>query len=313
MNSPAHPVKRGVRTRFPVGADVGHALAAGAEFVLIDLVDGPIDETALAATAVLVAAARAELWVRTDDPDVADRCLRLGAHRVVGALPAPAVEPARIAVVSDPAAVPAAEFAALDLRELQRAALARWQSGAMSVGPPPLVLLAGQLGDVSIWDEVAADLTPVTSCIALRIDLDDSIQGMAASVLAAAPARFALVGHSLGGIVALQICRTAPERVTRVALLNCSGRAASSQQIDAWAGLLRRLDAGDFDAVVDELADAQSPNRRSRPGQTAGTVAPDGPPGRRRRTAPSTAGADHPTRPAAVTAHHRHPRPGGQR
>ena len=79
---------------------------------------------------------------------------------------------------------------------------------------------------------------------------------MAASVLAAAPARFALVGHSLGGIVALQICRTAPERVTRVALLNCSGRAASSQQIDAWAGLLRRLDAGDFDAVVDELADA---------------------------------------------------------
>ena len=103
VNSPAHPVKRGVRTSFPVGADVGQALAAGAEFVLIDLVDGPLDETALAATAVLVAAARAELWVRTDDPDVADRCLRLGAHRAVGALPAPAIEPVRIAVVSDPA------------------------------------------------------------------------------------------------------------------------------------------------------------------------------------------------------------------
>jgi pimeloyl-ACP methyl ester carboxylesterase len=254
VSPPGYPVLRGVSVRFPVGADVYQAAAAGAGFVLIDLVDGPIDETALAAAALLVRAAGAELWVRTDDQHVADRSLRLGAHRVVGRLSGPAVEPDRLAVVGDPALVPPAEYAALDLREVQRTALARWQSGAGSERPP-LVLLPGQLGDVSVWDEVAAGLMPDTSCLALRIDLDDSVAGMAASVLAAAPDRFSLAGHSLGGVVALQICRTAPERVARVALLNCSGRAASAEQIDAWGALLRRLDADDFEAVVDDLAD----------------------------------------------------------
>ena len=47
---------------------------------------------------------------------------------------------------------------------------------------------------------------------------------MAESVLAHAPQRFALVGHSLGGIVALEIVRLAPQRVSRLVLLNCSGR-----------------------------------------------------------------------------------------
>ena len=256
MSPPANPVLRGVITRFPVGDDVGQALAAGADFVLIDLIDGPIDEIGLAAAAQLVGAGGAELWVRTDDRSVGDRCLRLGAHRVVGDLAGPVIEPARLAVVTDPAALPFAEYAALDLRGVQRAALARWQSGAPAEAKPPLILLAGQLGDVSIWDEVAGELTPATSCMALRIDLDDTIEGMAASVLAAAPARFALAGHSLGGIVALQVYRTAPERVTRLALLHCSGRAGSPEQIEFWTELLRRLDAGEFRAVVDDLADA---------------------------------------------------------
>ena len=60
-----------------------------------------------------------------------------------------------------------------------------------------------------------------------RIDLDDSSPEMAAGVLAAAPERFALAGHSLGAIVALEIVRQAPQRVTRLALLNASARPAT--------------------------------------------------------------------------------------
>jgi len=48
----------------------------------------------------------------------------------------------------------------------------------------------------------------------------DDLAEMAALVLADAPARFALLGHSMGARVALEIVRRAPERVTRLALVS---------------------------------------------------------------------------------------------
>jgi pimeloyl-ACP methyl ester carboxylesterase len=48
----------------------------------------------------------------------------------------------------------------------------------------------------------------------------DSIGAMAEHALAAAPPRFAVAGHSMGGRVALEMLRRAPERVERIALLN---------------------------------------------------------------------------------------------
>ena len=48
----------------------------------------------------------------------------------------------------------------------------------------------------------------------------DSIPAMAEAVLQAAPDRFSIAGHSMGGRVALEIYRRAPKRVARIALLN---------------------------------------------------------------------------------------------
>ncbi len=48
----------------------------------------------------------------------------------------------------------------------------------------------------------------------------DSITDMARSVLAAAPERFAVAGHSMGARVAMEIVRMAPKRVSRLALLD---------------------------------------------------------------------------------------------
>jgi pimeloyl-ACP methyl ester carboxylesterase len=53
----------------------------------------------------------------------------------------------------------------------------------------------------------------------------DSIPAMAEAVLRTAPERFALAGHSMGGRVALEIYRLAPQRVTRIALLNTGSSA----------------------------------------------------------------------------------------
>lgn len=86
-----------------------------------------------------------------------------------------------------------------------------------------LVLLPGLICDERLWRDVVAGLDgPATVA---DVTQDDSIAAMAARVLAAAPARFALAGLSMGGYVAFEIMRQAPERVTHLALLDTSARA----------------------------------------------------------------------------------------
>jgi pimeloyl-ACP methyl ester carboxylesterase len=53
----------------------------------------------------------------------------------------------------------------------------------------------------------------------------DSILAMAEAVLRWAPPTFALAGHSMGGRVAFQVYRLAPERVTKIAVLNTGSDA----------------------------------------------------------------------------------------
>lgn len=154
-------------------------------------------------------------------------------------------------------------------------------SGARAADP--LVLLPGMLGDGTVWDDVAAALGPEQDVLRARVDLDDSIAGITARVLAEAPARFALAGHSLGGIVALAIMRTAPARVTRLAVLNTSAGAGSSAQRAGWARLAARVGRGEFAEVAAELARVTLPAVRrgdaglvARNERMAGTVGPDG-------------------------------------
>jgi pimeloyl-ACP methyl ester carboxylesterase len=63
------------------------------------------------------------------------------------------------------------------------------------------------------------------ACIVPRYDDLDSIVAMADRVLREAPPRFALAGHSMGGRVALEIMRAAPERVAQLALLDTGYQA----------------------------------------------------------------------------------------
>lgn len=135
-------------------------------------------------------------------------------------------------------------------------------SGAVAAAREPLVLLPGMLGDDSTWAEVAALLGDQAAPRACRIDLDDSVPEMARSVLAAAPERFALAGHSLGGIVALEVLRQAPHRVTLLALCNTSGRPPSDEQLTAWARLRERVEAGEFLTAASEVAVTNLPEHR---------------------------------------------------
>jgi pimeloyl-ACP methyl ester carboxylesterase len=132
--------------------------------------------------------------------------------------------------------------------------------------PHPLLLLPGMLGDADVWSDVATALEPRWDPRIGRIDVDDSVTGLAESVLAAAPPRFALAGHSLGGIVALELVRREPHRVTHLVLCNTSARAPSPAQLEGWAGLRRSVEDGAFEEVAASLArELLPPSRRDDP------------------------------------------------
>lgn len=83
-----------------------------------------------------------------------------------------------------------------------------------------LYLLPGLLCDASVWAAQVAALSDVADVRTPDFLGFDSITAMAESVLAGAPPRFAVAGHSMGARVALEIVRLAPERVDRLALLD---------------------------------------------------------------------------------------------
>ncbi len=90
---------------------------------------------------------------------------------------------------------------------------------------PPLVFVPGMMLDDRMYSEQIAALRPQHRTTVADISRSDSIEAMAADLLATAPSRFALVGLSLGGIVALEVCRRARDRVTHLALLDTTPHA----------------------------------------------------------------------------------------
>ncbi|MDO8981484.1 MAG: alpha/beta fold hydrolase [Afipia sp.] len=76
---------------------------------------------------------------------------------------------------------------------------------------------------------------------------------IARRILAEAPLRFALAGHSMGGAIVLEMIRQAPERIERLALLNSYARPETPQSGEFWRGLIARVKAGGYCAMMDKM------------------------------------------------------------
>lgn len=95
---------------------------------------------------------------------------------------------------------------------------------------PPILLLPGLLNDGRLWDAQIGPLSSSTPVHVGDLTAHDSIADIATSVIAQAPpGRFALVGFSMGGYVALEVMRQAPERIAGLALIDTSARPDTAQ------------------------------------------------------------------------------------
>jgi pimeloyl-ACP methyl ester carboxylesterase len=117
----------------------------------------------------------------------------------------------------------------------------------------PLLLVPGLLCSAALWRPQIEALGDVASPFIADTTADDSFAGMAKRALAIMPDRFALAGLSMGGYVAQEIMRQAPERVTRLALLDTSARSDSPEQHARRMGLIELSEKGQFKGVTPRL------------------------------------------------------------
>lgn len=118
----------------------------------------------------------------------------------------------------------------------------------------PLVFVPGLLLNHDMWREQIARLSDIAHCLVPGSHYrHDDVRDMARAVLAEAPPRFALCGLSMGGYISQEIMRQAPERVTRIALLDTSSRPDTPEQTERRKGFLQLARIGKFRGITPQL------------------------------------------------------------
>jgi pimeloyl-ACP methyl ester carboxylesterase len=133
----------------------------------------------------------------------------------------------------------------------------------MSTEPAPLYLLPGLMCDGRVW---APQLTALAAYRPVAVGgYGDarSLVTMARRVLASAPGRISLAGHSMGGRVALEVMRLAPDRVERLALLDTGVHPVADGEREKRMALLELGRREGMEALVDAwLPPMMHPDRR---------------------------------------------------
>lgn len=118
----------------------------------------------------------------------------------------------------------------------------------------PLVLVPGLLCDAQLWQAQVEGLADVAEIRIANHTRSDTMAGVAREVLADVQfASFALAGLSMGGYIALEIMRQAPQRVARLALLDTAAGAELPEQTQRRMDFIALARRGHFDRITETL------------------------------------------------------------
>ena len=127
----------------------------------------------------------------------------------------------------------------------------------------PIVLVPGLASSARIYAPVIPALWRFGPVMVANHIRDDSMAAIAARLLSEAPPRFALAGHSMGGYIAFEIMRQAPERVAKLALINTQARPDTPEATARRRVLMERARRGELRALREEsFPELVHPSRR---------------------------------------------------
>ncbi|OAF06392.1 alpha/beta hydrolase [Bradyrhizobium centrolobii] len=127
----------------------------------------------------------------------------------------------------------------------------------------PIVLVPGLASSARIYAPVIPALWPFGPVTVANHIRDDSMTAIGERILSEAPPRFALAGHSMGGYIAFEIMRQAPERVVKLALISTQARPDTPEATARRRGLMERARRGELRAAREEMfPELVHPSRR---------------------------------------------------
>jgi pimeloyl-ACP methyl ester carboxylesterase len=113
------------------------------------------------------------------------------------------------------------------------------------------VLLHGLLCDGDTWSHLAGPLSRLGNVLIPRLTGIESLPQTATDVLAQAPRRFVIIGHSMGGRVAFEMVRQAPQRCAGLVVMNTGYRGLAEGETPRRMELVDAARAGGVEAIVD--------------------------------------------------------------
>jgi len=125
----------------------------------------------------------------------------------------------------------------------------------------PIVLITGQLLTDAVWQPLL-DAWSDREVIVADNRHDDTIAGFATRLLDNAPPRFVLIAHAMGGFVAFEVMRRAPERVAKLVLISTLASADGPAQTARRQGYIDLVESGRFADVVEERIPILFPEHR---------------------------------------------------
>lgn len=115
----------------------------------------------------------------------------------------------------------------------------------------PLLMIPGMMCDARLFTPQIDAFSHDRAIIVAPI-IGDTITKIAARILDQAPARFALAGLSMGGIIAMEMWAQAPDRISRIALLDTNPKAEHPKVAAYREPQITAILAGDLRRVMRE-------------------------------------------------------------
>jgi pimeloyl-ACP methyl ester carboxylesterase len=118
----------------------------------------------------------------------------------------------------------------------------------------PIILLPGLLSDHRVFHHQLQFLSEIANMQVIQLTDINSPIAMTEKILQIAPKRFALIGHSIGGWVALRVMKMMPERVTKLCILNTAARGINPVELASRQAILNQIEKGEFQSIASQIA-----------------------------------------------------------
>jgi pimeloyl-ACP methyl ester carboxylesterase len=137
----------------------------------------------------------------------------------------------------------------------------------------PIVFIPGLICTAEVFAPQVAALWPYGSVTVASTLEGTTMAEIASAILDSAPPKFALAGISMGGYIAFEIMRLAPERVLKLALLDTSPLPDTPEQTSQRRAFISLAQTGDYEALLSQAMPTMfHPEHQDDPGLCATSV-----------------------------------------